>query len=590
MKKKLFLAVIMAVAMMICAAVSVSAAAVAKIGDQEFPNMGAAIAKANELHLANGEPVTITMVANTTMYGQQNINGNVTITGNYTITRGADVTLFSIGNPDASLTLDGGVILDGGNNWTFLNDDFNAHLETAPNAGGSYSQAEVGGLVATKPLIGCAGNLVIKNATIQNNYVNGKMLIDLQNATISLKSGAKIQHNYVFNDALITNANGTFEGGAKLMNNHAEGTYASLFTVNGKLELRGGSQISGNTVSNGGGVLIPVLPGSELKLSGGKITGNSAFSPFENSDEAMFMMLDGSKFTMNGGEISGNKTRKGLMFDNINAMYTLQSGMIRFVSGTGDRLMNVGDLTVGGGMRIIGEIGKFVFVEGALVNNGKIDAEVQIWADGTTFTGNGEFAKRVHVLPGKSLTINAGKYSDITVCDGSDVIFNDGEVKDGIEIKKDATMTIKKGTFDCHLDVNTDATLTISGGTFESDVSEYCTTGLTAIYHNGRYVIAEPGSILSTITLVLYDNESDTIDGINGKTIAETEIADPTRDGWKFLGWFTDAELTTALDETTVIVGDMTLYAAWEELPKPTPSAAGTWFMIIVRLKPELLG
>ncbi|MFA5607454.1 MAG: leucine-rich repeat protein [Leucobacter sp.] len=44
------------------------------------------------------------------------------------------------------------------------------------------------------------------------------------------------------------------------------------------------------------------------------------------------------------------------------------------------------------------------------------------------------------------------------------------------------------------------------------------------------------------------------------------EPAEPTREGFTFAGWFTDAALTTPYDFSTAVTSDVTLYAGWEIL------------------------
>ena len=48
--------------------------------------------------------------------------------------------------------------------------------------------------------------------------------------------------------------------------------------------------------------------------------------------------------------------------------------------------------------------------------------------------------------------------------------------------------------------------------------------------------------------------------------VIETEPV-PTRDGYKFLGWFEDPELTKRVTFPYTVSGDITLYAAWEQIP-----------------------
>lgn len=45
-----------------------------------------------------------------------------------------------------------------------------------------------------------------------------------------------------------------------------------------------------------------------------------------------------------------------------------------------------------------------------------------------------------------------------------------------------------------------------------------------------------------------------------------TKPADPTKTGYKFVGWFANSELTTAYDFNTVVTADITIYAKWEEV------------------------
>ena len=47
-----------------------------------------------------------------------------------------------------------------------------------------------------------------------------------------------------------------------------------------------------------------------------------------------------------------------------------------------------------------------------------------------------------------------------------------------------------------------------------------------------------------------------------GATI--TVLDKPTKTGYSFQGWFSDAELNTSFDENTVVTGDTTLYAKWQ--------------------------
>ena len=54
---------------------------------------------------------------------------------------------------------------------------------------------------------------------------------------------------------------------------------------------------------------------------------------------------------------------------------------------------------------------------------------------------------------------------------------------------------------------------------------------------------------------------------VNRNTVLEAPEA-PTKDGFKFDGWFTDKELTTAYDFTAKVTKGFTLYAKWTEIEK----------------------
>lgn len=74
-------------------------------------------------------------------------------------------------------------------------------------------------------------------------------------------------------------------------------------------------------------------------------------------------------------------------------------------------------------------------------------------------------------------------------------------------------------------------------------------------------------------TITFETNDGSAIDP---KTVDEGIILkkpdDPTKAGYTFAGWYTDAERTKPYDFENAVVSDMTLYAKWEKVVSPNPN------------------
>ncbi len=57
---------------------------------------------------------------------------------------------------------------------------------------------------------------------------------------------------------------------------------------------------------------------------------------------------------------------------------------------------------------------------------------------------------------------------------------------------------------------------------------------------------------------------------VDGKTVAKngkiSQPKEPIKEGYKFMGWYTDEKLTQTYDFSSVVIRDMTLYAMWQDI------------------------
>ena len=103
-----------------------------------------------------------------------------------------------------------------------------------------------------------------------------------------------------------------------------------------------------------------------------------------------------------------------------------------------------------------------------------------------------------------------------------------------------------------------------SGGTW----TELSNVTLTAIWNINEYTITYddfkelPSSAKVTFNYNYSASTPTTSTLKDGETLSYPQV--PTRDGYVFTGWYTDADCKTRYDFTGKITGDMTLYAGWQ--------------------------
>lgn len=108
--------------------------------------------------------------------------------------------------------------------------------------------------------------------------------------------------------------------------------------------------------------------------------------------------------------------------------------------------------------------------------------------------------------------------------------------------------------------------------------ANYCTASVIADASGNLYYTNDSGTLFALkaapgFTVTFDSGEGSVVPSIrtaqNKAMIAPTV---PVRDGYVFVGWYTDKALTTAWDFSKPVTGDMTLYARWEKKTTPVVS------------------
>ena len=108
------------------------------------------------------------------------------------------------------------------------------------------------------------------------------------------------------------------------------------------------------------------------------------------------------------------------------------------------------------------------------------------------------------------------------------------------------------------------ANVTISGGTFSHDPAAYVAMPFTVVSKDGNYIVE---LAQYEVTCHLNYGKDDMTYGVytvrHGQTVARP--TDPSRDMYKFVGWYDAAEGGSAWDFSQPVTADMDLYAHWTE-------------------------
>lgn len=287
--------------------------AIANVNGKYFDTITKAVNAANGIE--NG--AVVELLSDIELGEKLTITGNVTISGEKTITR-ADAytgTLFAV-NAEATLTLDGGLVIDGGNEWTLDEELYNKALNREVT-GVTWEQlitSDEEAPNATAAMFVINGSVVANDVTIQNNYStkdsnggDGGIFKVEANATLTM-TGATVDHivTYGANSVahISTNAVWTINEGTLITDTFAGKNGGVCRNDSGHIVMNGGT-VEKNRAINTNGTFVMLYKGT-MKMNGGKICSNTGVSGTANGRCAPIYGHSTSTFVMTAGEICHN--------------------------------------------------------------------------------------------------------------------------------------------------------------------------------------------------------------------------------------------------------------------------------------------
>ncbi len=278
----------------------------------EYTTLTQAVADANALEGDN----TIEMLkdiefdSTTTL----SVNGDLTIIGaGLTIYRGAYTgTMFTV-PAGSSLTLNGGIVFDGSNNWIFNKEKYEYDLYNRVDAEKSeYAYSAEGGTCAIAAMFVVNGAMNAKDATIQNCF-NTKDSNGGDGAIFKVNANATLDTDGVLIDHVAT---------------YGANAVAHLAT-NAKWYIKGETMISNNFGGRNGGICRN--DSGQIYMSGGTIKNTAG----KNVNGSVFMMYGtGSQFIMTDGTICSNSSVFGVNNGRCAAVYLHANAYMKMTGGT----------------------------------------------------------------------------------------------------------------------------------------------------------------------------------------------------------------------------------------------------------------
>ncbi len=263
-------------------------------------------------------------------------------------------------------------------------------------------------------------------------------------------------------------------------------------------------------------------------------------------------------------------------------------------SGGGDVKISVGapiNIPAGGSVTVTDGKGTSTITvpEGGTITP-TADGRLELPQGSTVRTGDGP------VVTVGSPGVSVGGDGSLTVPASGSVTIEDGE-GNTTTITVPASGGAVQPAADGRLELPQGSTVKTGSGpviTVESQGAAVGSDGNVAFPNGGTVTVTDGGGTPATITVpaggtVTSDGKlayTVSFDSQGGSDVAEQTVASgekasqpsaPTRSGYSFQGWYTDAACTTAWDfGSDTVTGNLTLYAKWTVKPSPPPAARYT--------------
>lgn len=435
--------------------------------------------------------------------------------------------------------------------------------------------------------------------TLKNIVIDGGAVWSSEDADTRTNSGLSSNMNahliVVGSTDYTDSATVILEEGAILQNNEltGNGSYGgAVYIWNGSLIMKEGAVIQNNAVGTSGAA-VQVDSTSIFQMEGGEIKGNYA------GNNGVVCTSDnyssgGGTFEMSGGSITGNKAGLG-------------GAGVSIFNGTGN--LSGGQIT--DNVLAGGSLGAGVLVyNGTLTVSGSPTVTNNTKADGT--------ANNVYLNGSKVIlidgTLSGGKigvtvHSNRAPQEGAPSVFTNSPAdKKFFSSDNLDYMVTNADSGEAQLSQRVECTITFNAGegvenpapqqTTKGTLSELPSVTRSGYIFDGWYTAETGGEKVSTDTVfdeaaTLYarwlKNCTATFNTQGGSAIDSQTVtsgatlakpADPSRIGYTFQGWYTDAACTAAYDFSSPVTGSLTLYAKWQQNSTPsgpnTPSVPST--------------